>query len=212
MMKRVQVWDIWIRITHWLLVLFFTLSYFTGENSDIVHSFAGYALFALVIFRVVWGFIGGTYARFVNFMYGPIETHEYTLSLMKGVPKHYYGHNPLAALMVFALLGSLIATSFTGLKAQESLSEVASNQANIEKIILEKAKEEDNTTHEKHYGIHKKDDHDTYWEALHELFANFSLFLVAVHILGVIISSTVHRESIMGSMVDGKKEPPHNDH
>ncbi|GKT11553.1 MAG: hypothetical protein ISEC1_P0517 [Thiomicrorhabdus sp.] len=204
--KRVQVWDIWIRIFHWALVCFFVLAYITGKNLDIIHSYAGYAIMALLTFRIVWGFIGSTYARFTNFIYSPLTTHEYTISLMRGEPKHYYGHNPLAALLIFVMIFALIATSFTGLKTQGLKGEglLASNDTElVSRIKASKEKQ----AHQIYYNYLEKEEKH-YWQAAHMYAANFTLFLIFVHLIGVIISSTVHRENIMQSMVDGQKEPP----
>jgi len=205
-MHKVQVWDIGIRIFHWSLVFFFIFSYLTGDEFDTIHSYSGYAIAVLLIFRIVWGFIGSTYARFKSFIFSPLTTHEYTLSLMKGQPKHYYGHNPLASLMVFALIIALSATIFTGLKAYGLQGEglLASSDAELVSETLSKAENEKYVAQYSY--LEEEEEH--FWEDTHELFANLVLLLVFIHIIGVIISSVVHKESVFGSMIDGKKEPP----
>lgn len=208
-MKTVQVWDLPVRFFHWSLVFFFCFSYFTGEEETVWHSYSGYAIIALVTFRVIWGFIGSKYARFADFIYSPKATHEYTLSLMKGAPKHYFGHNPLAALMVFALIGSLALTTFSGLKAYAL--EGKGPLANLEVQIISNAVADDDDDEDERHPRHNyefEEEEDEFWEEVHEFFANFTLMLVFVHIIGVIISSVVHKESVVSSMINGRKEPP----
>jgi len=69
----VKVWDPLVRIFHWSLVLFFAVSYLSGEEAEGLHVFAGYVIVALIIFRVLWGFVGSRHARFTDFVCGPGE-------------------------------------------------------------------------------------------------------------------------------------------
>jgi len=112
----VKVWDIPVRLFHWTLVLSFTLAYLTAEfHVGFIHVWLGYFLIALIVARVVWGFAGSQYARFSSFIFSPTETLAYVQSLAKNNPKHYLGHNPAGALMVFALLALLAMIFLSGL-------------------------------------------------------------------------------------------------
>ncbi|UTO04372.1 cytochrome b/b6 domain-containing protein [Moraxella sp. FZLJ2107] len=111
--KTVKVWDIWVRLTHWLVAIgiFVNLTELIEEGST-WHEYVGYAVAALVVSRLIWGFIGTKYARFSDFFPTPrrIKNH------LKGFGKQgtHLGHNPFGALMMFALWGVIIALGVTG--------------------------------------------------------------------------------------------------
>ena len=117
--RTVPVWDIAVRVFHWALVTFFFTAYFTGDELEAVHEFAGYAVLGLVGFRLVWGLIGTRHARFTSFWFRPREVKAYLLSLLTLRPRHYLGHNPAGAWMIFALLVSLVMTASTGILTEE---------------------------------------------------------------------------------------------
>ena len=116
--SMVKVWDIAVRVFHWSLVVLFFVAYFTGDDEDVLHVYAGYGVLALVVFRIVWGFVGTQHARFSDFIYGPAATLRYVKSLFSPKPLHYLGHNPLGGWMVVALLLSLIGTCWSGLRPE----------------------------------------------------------------------------------------------
>src|SRR5688572_16372716 len=107
MAERIKVWDIAVRVFHWSLVGAFALAWLTAEDESALHIYAGYTVAGLIVFRLLWGFIGGRYARFKAFLYSPGETLAYIRDSWNGKSRHYLSHNPLGALMVFALLLSL---------------------------------------------------------------------------------------------------------
>lgn len=101
---RVAVWDRPVRIVHWLIVLLVPFSWWTGEEEMLDwHYRSGLALLGLVVFRIVWGLIGSSTARFSSFVRGPRTI----LSYLRGRFASPIGHNPLGALSVLALLGAL---------------------------------------------------------------------------------------------------------
>jgi len=69
--KQVKVWDIVVRLFHWSLVVAFIIAYISGEDEGAVHVYAGYIVIGLIAFRILWGYIGSTHARFKEFVYGP---------------------------------------------------------------------------------------------------------------------------------------------
>ena len=121
MKKIIRVWDLPIRLFHWLLVLCVVLSFITvkiGGNAMEFHALIGYCVLTLIIFRVCWGLVGSHYARFIHFVPSPKGLINYIL----GKTKAGLGHNPLGALSVLALLFSLGLQATTGLFANDDIA------------------------------------------------------------------------------------------
>jgi cytochrome b len=110
----VRVWDPFVRLFHWSLVVFFTAAWLTGDEIDWLHELLGYGVLALVGLRLVWGFVGSPHARFRDFSFGPATTFAYARDALAMRAKRYLGHNPLGAAMVFALLAGLVVTGGSG--------------------------------------------------------------------------------------------------
>jgi len=111
---RVRVWDVPVRVCHWLMALFVVVSWWTAETKRMDwHQYSGYALLALVSFRIYWGFFGSSTARFSEFVRGPRGVASY----IKGRWARMSGHNPLGALSVVVMLGLLLAQVTLGLFA-----------------------------------------------------------------------------------------------
>lgn len=179
--KSVRVWDPLIRIFHWSLAGFFLLAYVTEDELLTVHVYAGYAVAALIVFRLIWGLIGTRHARFSDFVTGPAALARYLGQLVTGRAPRYLGHNPAGAAMIIALLISLALTAFTGmvLIAGDGMGPLAGTFF---------------------AGFSGKS-----VEELHEFFANLSMSLVVVHVAGVLISSLLHRENLIRAMWTGRK-------
>ena len=106
--NQIQVWDIFVRLFHWLLVILLFIAYATGDDAKNTHRYTGCLILLIITARVFWGFFGTKYALFKNFICSPVKALIYTKELLKGNPKHYTGHNPASALMViFIILTSL---------------------------------------------------------------------------------------------------------
>lgn len=110
------VWDLPVRLFHWLMVLSFTGAYLTAETERwrLVHVTLGYTMVGLVGFRIVWGLMGSRYARFSSFVRGPKAVARYLRSLVSGRPEHHVGHNPAGALAILAMLGLTVAIGVSG--------------------------------------------------------------------------------------------------
>jgi cytochrome b len=181
---NIKVWDPLVRFFHWSLVAAFFLAYITEEKLLIVHTWAGYLILALVFIRVIWGLVGTKHARFSDFIYRPATIIHFLKDTISLKAKRYIGHNPAGGAMVLVLLVSLIATTGTGifLLGAEDLSGPAAYL----------------------FGQNRY-----FWaeilEAVHEFFANFTVFLVVVHIAGVLVESLIHRENLVSSMLTGFK-------
>jgi cytochrome b len=106
MAKRQLIWDLPTRVFHWSLVLSFFSAYLSGDSERwaLLHTTSGYTLLGLLVFRLVWGVVGTTYARFSNFVPSPSAVFGYISSVIKGQAIHYIGHNPLGAVGILGLL------------------------------------------------------------------------------------------------------------
>ena len=108
------VWDLFVRVFHWTLVGTVLLNQFVLEEGETPHEWAGYLAAALVVARIVWGFIGSRHARFSDFFPTPSRLLRHVQAMRAGHPEHHWGHNPLGALMMFLLMGLVIALGVTG--------------------------------------------------------------------------------------------------
>nr|MBL8410834.1 cytochrome b/b6 domain-containing protein [Dechloromonas sp.] len=115
-MKKILVWDLPVRVGHWLMVGGFILAWLTSESESLrlVHVIAGATVFAVALFRLPWGFIGSRYARFADFVRGPAAVKEYAAGLMKLEPAHHVGHNPAGGWAIVLLLGLGILAGASG--------------------------------------------------------------------------------------------------
>ena len=180
----VKVWDPLVRFFHWSLVITFFTAYITEDNFLILHTYAGYTVLGLILFRIIWGLIGTRHARFSNFVAPPRVAWQYLKDTLRLRAKRYLGHNPAAGAMIILLLLSLIFTTLTGIAtygAVESAGPLGNWLGNI--------------------GERGED----LLEEVHEFFANFTVMLVAIHVSGVIIESLLHRENLVRSMFHGYK-------
>lgn len=102
----VPVWDVPVRLVHWLMVACVAGAWLTAERESwrLLHVTLGYTLGGLVAFRLVWGLVGSRPARFASFVRGPRAVAGYLRSLLTGTPEHHAGHNPAGALAIVALL------------------------------------------------------------------------------------------------------------
>jgi cytochrome b len=121
--SRLRVWDLPTRLFHWSLAASFAIAFITAESEKLrdIHVVAGYVLAGLIAFRLLWGFVGGGYSRFAEFLPTPRKLIDYLNSLIEGKPQHYVGHNPAGAVAIFLLLGFGIVAAASGWAVYESL-------------------------------------------------------------------------------------------
>lgn len=111
---RVRVWDLPTRIVHWSIVLLFAFSWWSAEQGELEwHRWSGYSMTALVLFRIYWGFFGGSTARFSQFVRGPRAVVAY----LRGRWAMAAGHNPVGAWSVVVMLALLATQIALGLFA-----------------------------------------------------------------------------------------------
>jgi cytochrome b len=116
MPHRIRVWDLPTRLFHWALVACLVASVVTGYQGGPTmdwHARIGYAVLTLLLFRIVWGFVGGRWSRFGSFLYSPRALVSYVRG--RPHPDHLVGHNPLGAGAIWAMLVFLFAQIATGL-------------------------------------------------------------------------------------------------
>ncbi len=181
---QIYVWDPFLRLFHWSLVVGFTIAYLTEDDLLKVHVWAGYVVGLLVLARVIWGFVGPTRARFSDFsIYAPATTVRYMRDLVLFRAKRYLGHSPGGGAMVLALLLLLTATVVTGLIVYGG-DQQAGPLA----------------------GMFTKDTGEA-MEEVHEVIANITLAFILAHIAAVVLASFVHRENLARAMITGYKRP-----
>jgi cytochrome b len=127
MSHKVLVWDAPTRTFHWLQALSFLGAYLTAESEKHrdIHILCGFILFGLIVFRVLWGFVGTRHARFSSFLFKPGEVITYLRALLRGQAAQFVGHNPLGSIAIWLLLGLGLVLSITGIMLlQDDVSDV----------------------------------------------------------------------------------------
>ena len=121
MKKIIRVWDLPIRLFHWLLVACIIgslVSIHLFDSAVELHAYFGYCILTLLVFRVIWGFVGSRHARFASF----VPNRQSILNYLQGKSPRFLGHNPIGALSVFALLFVLCVQVVTGLFADDEIA------------------------------------------------------------------------------------------
>jgi cytochrome b len=179
-----QVWDLPVRVCHWLLVAAFITSYVTnrlGVSYFKYHVWSGYTVIVLVAFRMVWGLVGTRHARFRNFVRGPVRTVRYAAGWLRGEAHHHAGHNPLGAWMVVALLVALLVQATSGLFGNDEIINVGPLYGFV--------------TNETSLAL----------TSLHRNLFYWLLGAAIVHVLAVIAHRLFKKENLVAAMFTGKK-------
>lgn len=122
-LHKVRVWDLPTRVFHWTLVacvIGLAITGTVGGNAMVWHFRFGYTVLALLLFRIVWGLVGGRWSRFGAFIYAPQSVINYLKG--RGKPEHGVGHSPIGAGSVFAMLGFLVTQVGTGLLSDDEIA------------------------------------------------------------------------------------------
>jgi cytochrome b len=198
--KMIRVWDVFVRLFHWSVAVGFFVAYFS-EDVLSLHVWAGYVVGALVVLRIVWGFIGPEHARFSSFIYPPGTVLRYLWDLLLGRGKRYLGHSPGGGAMVLVLLIGLLGTVGTGLV----LYAIEENAGPLAALVSSGSPPGQAEGEEAYEGAEGSGE---FWEEFHEVLANLMLVLVVLHVAGVLLASYVHRENLTRAMVTGRKRAP----
>ncbi len=186
--REIRVWDLPVRLGHWLVVGFVALAWLTGEGEEEglgagLHLLAGYGILVIVLFRIIWGFVGSRHARFRSFVRPFAEVRAYFLQILAFRPRPTLGHNPVGGWMVVAILTALLAVVGTGLVASDDA--IRGPLAGLAGPAIAHAMAE-----------------------LHEGLTSMLLTLIVIHIAGVAFHSLFGDHAILRAMLTGRKEVP----
>jgi cytochrome b len=179
------VWDAFVRVFHWSLVLLFAVSLVSGKVGGAWiewHMKSGYAILGLVSFRLMWGFVGGEYARYMSFLTGPIRVLKFAKGLLGKTHEHVIGHNPVGGWMVLVLLLLLAMQGVLGLFSNDEIATtgpLARYVSDATSITL---------------------------MGRHRLIGDALLILVGIHIAAVLFHLLVKKENLIRAMFTGNKE------
>ena len=192
--REVRVWDPFVRIFHWLLVLLFASAYLSAGNNDLIHIWSGYGIATLVLLRILWGIVGPRRARFSDFVTGPFAGLSYLTAMIRGKGPRFLGHSPAGGLMVVALIVVLAGTVGMGMTLLAQRAGAGPLSPFIAKV--ERPVNPDGTPGRRPPSPIKE---------VHETLANVALGLIVLHIGGVVLASRAHHENLARAMVTGRK-------
>jgi cytochrome b len=185
--QMVRVWDLPVRLVHWSLVLLVAFQIYSGNvggNLMRWHMLAGYAILAVVLFRLAWGVAGSTTARFSQFLAGPRAALGFARRLWSRAPTSFAGHNPVGGWMVLALLALLAVQAGSGLFANDDISTEGPLA-----VLVSKATSDRMT-------------------AIHHVTQKLLLALISLHVLAVLYHWRVLKENLIRAMFTGVKRLP----
>ncbi len=176
-----RVWDLPTRLFHWTLVVLVALSWWSAENDQQdLHLYLGYAVLSLLLFRLLWGFVGSSTARFSVFVRGPASVVRYVRDRFEWPVA---GHAPLGAVSVLALLAMLFVQVGTGLFAADEDGLFTGPLSYLVSVGVS----------------------DTLTE-LHEELFNVLLALIGLHVAAIVLYRLALRKNLLGPMITGKAE------
>ncbi|MBF0446871.1 MAG: cytochrome b/b6 domain-containing protein [Magnetococcales bacterium] len=187
--QTITIWDLPTRLFHWILVALVIAAFITAKEAMIErHSILGQSILALIIYRIVWGFIGGSTARFSQFIKGPRDVFSYIASLFgsfrnKEEKPHHVGHNPAGGLMILILLTTLLIQSGLGLFTKEDT--FLYFDAPLAHLL--ESSMSNNITE------------------IHQFLSSVILLLIAVHIVAALSYLLIFRDNLIRPMITGKK-------
>jgi cytochrome b len=183
-----RVWDLPTRVFHWALAYCIVCLFITGlTGGDAMpwHFRFGYAVMTLLLFRLVWGIVGGKWSRFATFVYAPSKILCYLKG--QGKPLHTVGHNPLGALSVFTMLALLLAQVGTGLISDDEISVAGPLTKFVSNATISSAS-----------GYHVT------------IGKTLLIFLILMHIVAILFYFFKKRQNLIKPMLNGDKLLPTN--
>jgi cytochrome b len=190
MSAPVRVWDLPTRLFHWALVALIAMQYATGEYHLLDmrwHFWLGYATLALVLFRVLWGFLGSQTSRFTAFVRAPRAVAAYVKAQFSTNPQRNIGHNPLGGWSVLVMLACILVQIVTGLFASD---EIDTDGPLVDYVSRHTMK---------------------LMTRLHEWNQNLLLVLIALHVFAVAVYLLLKHDDLIVPMITGRKRMPGTD-
>lgn len=184
-----RVWDPLVRLTHWIIALAVILNGFIIDEDALAHIWIGYVALSLLALRLLWGLVGPESARFSSFPISFSGAARHISDARQGVHRAHRSHNPLGALMVYALWATLAVVSVTGVMMESDLFP------------------EDDHEYSSRVEAHDdEDDEAAEWlEDLHEGAANLLLLLSVLHVGGVVLESRLSGRNLVRAMITGRR-------
>jgi cytochrome b len=177
---RIKVWDVPTRLFHWALVLLIPLSYVSVETNRMeLHFLSGYAILALLLFRLAWGIFGSDTARFARFVRTPLEGLRHLAAFLERGPDSEVGHNAAGGWMVLVMLGLLLVQTLTGLGSNDDFLNEGPLAKHLGKALSDRI------------------------SVVHAI--NFKLILAAIvcHILAIAAYAVFRRHNLVMPMISG---------
>jgi cytochrome b len=183
--RVVYVWDAPTRLFHWLVAVLVAAAYATWRLSWMVwHSWIGYVLLALLLFRLLWGFFGSETARFSRFLASPRTATRYLVHALRREPDRQSGHNPAGGWAVLLLLLLLLGETLTGLYVANDIADVGPlteiTPAPVANAIA----------------------------ALHAILWDVLLAAIALHLLAILVYAVAKGQNLVLPMITGTKVLP----
>ncbi len=180
--RGVLVWDLYTRLFHWLTVALVAAAYITWRlNWMDWHALTGEALLALLLFRVIWGFVGSETARFARFVASPRAAAAHLARLFLREADEEISHNPTGGWMVLVLLALLFGETLTGIVVSNDVADVGPLTdilpAKVANLLT--------------------DLHAVLWDAL--------LAAIALHVTAIVFYALVKGHSLLPPMLTGRK-------
>jgi len=183
----IRVWDLFVRISHWLIVLLVISAWLSANYGDAEfkwHTWNGYAIFILVVSRIIWGIVGSSTARFSYFIKSPFNAIVYLINVAKGKELRYLGHNPAGGWMVVFLLLVLLFQSLSGMFSSDDILAEGPFAYFVQERVV------------------------SILTGLHHLGFDILMILVALHLLAVAYHQFIKKEKIIEAMIHGQKIAP----
>jgi len=182
-----RVWDPLVRLTHWVIALAVVLNGFLIDGDALAHIWIGYTALGLLVLRLLWGLVGPEMARFSSFPISLSGASRHIADLKRGEHKAYRSHNPLGALMVYALWTMLLFVSVTGVMLESE--PFPTHEGDYSRQYEDEGDEEDD------------DERSELIEELHEVSANILSLLAALHVGGVMVESRLSGRNLVRPML-----------
>ena len=180
-----RIWDVPTRLFHWLLVILVGTSWLTQNRGWMEwHKLSGYAVLALLLFRLAWGFVGSDTARFARFVKSPLAALRHLSHLTRREPDYEIGHNPAGGWMVMVMLALLLVQAVTGLFSNDDVD----TEGPLTDLVSKTQSD--------------------WFSHIHDVNFNLIEGVIVLHVLAIVAYAVFKRQNLVRPMVTGKKRVP----